>query len=778
MAVLHSHDALFRWQWHIRGQVQGVGFRPFCYRIAMKSHVTGRVMNDASGVFLEIQGDAGALERFAEAYVREMPPLAKVASCQKRAMPVVGGEEGFVIEQSSEVGEEPVAAAVTIDSAVCPDCLREMGEKGNRRYGHALINCTNCGPRYSIIRNVPYDRPNTTMRNFEMCPACRKEYEDAGDRRFHAQPTCCPECGPKVELVRMAGGVVSRKRAEGGAAIKGAAKMLWEGKIVAIKGIGGFHLAVRADSEEAVGRLRTLKKRDAKPFALMCRDMEMVRQLVRMSAAGEAELCSVGAPIVLSPRKEGVAVASAVAAGTDLLGVMLPYTPMQHLLWGELGRLAGKEGGKEAGGGLPALVMTSGNRSNEPLVIDNEEASKRLGGLCDGILWHDRPIERCVDDSVVLDRGEGREVLPLRRSRGYVPTAFAVSGEHKTGICVGGELKNTMAVVRRHDVILSQHLGDLSHALAFEHFQKAVRDLIKLFDVRVEFVAHDLHPSYMSTMAAHELARRFGAKLIPVQHHVAHAAAVMAEHHLEGRVLAVVCDGTGYGTDGTIWGGELLELNGAKWRRLGRLRPMRLPGGDAAALDPRRSGLALLHATYGEEFEGLPAAAELFPDEMERRMLGRMIRTGLNSPWTSSTGRLFDGVAALLGICRTNEHEAQAAMALEAAAWRVSAEEKPMGGTQLGAGHGGERREWLGRGEGEDLFEVRWNAEAGLWELDLSLLIRWLVEQAGESGQDVGGRGGVGADVPSGVGAGVGVHGNGSGGRGGRIAGTCGGERG
>jgi len=464
----------FRWHWRLRGQIQGVGFRPFIYRIARHAGITGRVLNSPAGVHLEIQGRPRALAAFAAAFKRHLPPLAQVDSCRRTRVPVIPAERSFIIDTSAgAVTRRPgdrgtgrqraasrVDAAVTVDTAVCAECLREMLSPDNRRYLHALINCTNCGPRFSIIQNVPYDRQHTTMASFKMCPACRAEYQNPADRRFHAQPVCCPDCGPQVALVRSVtgrrGGSIKRIP---GNPIQAAARLLLEGGIVALKGLGGFHLAVRADRRAAVERLRRLKQRDAKPFALMVPCLAAARALVHLSPAAEAELTSARAPIILASRKEAPLspIAASVAPGTDLLGIMLPYTPLHHLLFRTL--IAQHSS-------LITLVMTSGNLSNEPLVIDNADAAQRLGPICDAILWHDRPIERCVDDSVVLDRGPGRAVLPIRRSRGYVPGVWrlpAVAGA--AGICLGGELKSTVAVVRGGgETIVSQHLGVLPDA--------------------------------------------------------------------------------------------------------------------------------------------------------------------------------------------------------------------------------------------------------------------------------------------------------------------------
>ena len=641
-----------RRQIRVAGQVQGVGFRPFVYRLAQELNLGGFIRNDGAGVIIEVQGEEADLVRFEEGIQTRRPALAVIRSFESKSVPLRATESGFLIE-SSEAGSAAMAD-VTVDTAVCPGCLAELLGDTDRRHGYGLINCTNCGPRYSIIQGIPYDRPNTTMAAFAMCSDCRREYADPGDRRFHAQPVACHKCGPKLELVDGAG-----KRFEGDP-IHLAAGMLLAGKILAIKGLGGFHLAVRADDQAAVGRLRELKLRDAKPFALMCRSINEVRGLVELSTAAEAAMRSSACPIVLAKRRGGVRMADAVAPGNHRLGVMLPYTPIQHLLFAAEPR-------------LPALVMTSANVSDEPLVIDNAEALRRLGGMCDALLWHDRPIERAVDDSVLLDAGDG--LLPVRRARGYVPAGiecmFGVpraGGTPNMGLCVGGELKNTIAVVRGGHAILSHHLGDLTHVENYACFRRAIDDMQKLFSVRPQWVAHDLHPMYLSTKVAQELGRQLDVPLIGVQHHHAHAAALLAEHGVTEKALVVVCDGVGYGTDDTMWGGELLAADLAGFERLARLRPLLLPGGDAAARDTRRSGLALLHQAFGDVFANHPAAAMLVPDEEERSILTGMMRGNIRCVRSSGVGRVFDGMAALLGVCQRNSFEAEAGMKLESLA--------------------------------------------------------------------------------------------------------------
>ena len=651
-----DNRSVSRRRWRIGGRVQGVGFRPFVYRLAVETGLTGFVRNDAAGVVIEAQGPEDRLDEFAARLVRQRPALAevKVADCQ--ALPAQADEGAFVICRSDDEGE--AAAEVTIDTAVCAECLAEMFNPAERRYRYPLINCTNCGPRYSIIRRIPYDRPNTTMAGFGMCPQCAAEYADPLNRRFHAQPTACHRCGPRAALVD------ARGRPMEGDPVEAAADMLLRGQILAVKGLGGFHLAVRADREEPVRRLRMLKRRDAKPFAIMCADIAQAQQLAALSAAAVRAMLSPVCPIVLAARRDGALVATAVAPGMHRLGVMLPYTPLQHLLVDALKR--------RCAGRMPPLVMTSANVSDEPLVIDNDEALRRLGGMCDGLLWHDRPIERPVDDSVLIDMpsgdGDEQQLLPVRRARGYVPASLELPADGGEGICVGGELKNTVAVVRGRRVILSHHLGDLTHAAAYEGFRRALRDMQDLFAVRPGWVAHDLHPLYLSTAAAREMAAAGGLAMTGVQHHHAHAAAVMCEHGIAGPVLAVVCDGTGYGTDGTIWGGELLLADLCDFRRLGGLVPIRLPGGDAAARDCRRAALGVLRMALGEAFAEHPAVRRLVPDDEERAFLLTMMRNDVNCPLSSGAGRLFDAVAAILGVCLRNSFEAQAGMTLEALA--------------------------------------------------------------------------------------------------------------
>ena len=633
-----------RRRWTLRGQLQGVGFRPFVYRLATEMGLSGFVRNDSSCVIIEAQGRSNALDELGRRIVEEVPTLAKIADvqCESAALVPVAG---FEIRPS-----EPDAAAratLTIDSAVCPDCLKDLFDPANFRVGYPLINCTNCGPRYSIIRATPYDRDNTTMSRFKLCEKCHQEYADPINRRFHAQPVACHSCGPRAGLWDFAAG-----KCDWIAPIAKAAALLRAGKIVALKGIGGFHLACRADDEAAVSQLRRRKHRDAKPFAVMCRDLETVRTLVTLSSAAEKELTAPAAPIILAKQKSKLA--HAVALDSHRLGVMLPYTPLHHLLFAELGE------------SVSALVMTSANIADEPLIKDNAEAIARLSGLAQAILLHERDIQRSIDDSVLIDMGEEQTPLPIRRARGYVPAVVLLPRRNNlklatVGLCVGAELKSTTAVARGHEVIISHHLGDLKHTLSYEYFRQATLDLCQLFEARPQWIAHDLHPAYLSTQWAKDLAHKWDVPLIGVQHHHAHAAAVLAEHGVTEVALAIVCDGAGYGPDATVWGGELLLLDNSTFARLAHLRTIPLAGGDQAARHTGRSAAGVLWE-MGQDSAGL------FEDPLEAAIVSGMLKSGENVIKSSSAGRLFDAAAAMLGICNENSHEAQAAMALESLA--------------------------------------------------------------------------------------------------------------
>ena len=606
----------------VSGTVQGVGFRPFIYGLAVRHRLAGWVCNTGGGVLIEVEGAEEDLARFVEGIRSEAPPLARVSLVESKIVPPLG-ETTFAIRHS----EESTAARAVIppDTATCPDCLADIRNPANRRYCYPFTNCTNCGPRFTIIKGVPYDRPRTTMRTFDMCPDCRAEYENPADRRFHAQPNACPVCGPHLELDGKDGDVIPI-----------AAKLLRAGKILAVKGLGGYHLACDARNEAAVSTLRTRKGRAGKPFAVMCRDLDEARQVCSVDPASERLLLSPAHPIVLLPVKPGNGIAPAVARGIATLGVMLPYTPLHELLLAEIGG---------------ALVMTSGNLSDEPLAFRDEEARTRLGRIADGFLTHNRPIHLGCDDSIARTAPGGTVVL--RRARGYVPEPVALPWEASPLFACGGDLKSAFCLTKGNMALLSQHLGDLENAATLEHYRRVADHFREFFDVRPVAVAHDLHPDYHATRYALSL----DLPRVAVQHHHAHVAACMVEHHLEGPVIGVAFDGTGYGPDGTIWGGEFLIADYADFRRAGRLAPFPLPGGEAAIKRPGRIALGLL-----------PDAVIPGLSDTEAGIARAQIARGLNTPFTSSMGRLFDAASALLGICNEVTYEGQAAMELETAA--------------------------------------------------------------------------------------------------------------
>ncbi|MDQ7849365.1 MAG: carbamoyltransferase HypF [Armatimonadota bacterium] len=625
----------------IRGAVQGVGYRPFVYRLATETGLAGWVSNTTQGVFIEVEGPQEALRAFLRRVQRERPPRAAVVSLDAVYLDAVGFV-GFQIRESTVEGARTVA--VLPDIATCPDCLRELFDPRDRRYRYPFINCTNCGPRFSIIENLPYDRPNTTMRGFAMCPACRAEYDDPLDRRFHAQPIACPVCGPHLALWDERGRVLAVREA----ALQEAAAALRRGAIVALKGLGGFQLLVDARSEEAVQRLRHRKRREEKPFALLYPSLQAARRDCLVSGEEAALLVSPEAPIVLLRRRAGASVAAAVAPGNPFLGVMLPYSPLHHLLMTELG--------------FP-VVATSGNLAEEPIVTDEREALDRLSGIADLFLVHDRPIARHVDDSVarvVL----GRPLL-LRRARGYAPLPVTLRGPAAgdgTLLAVGGHLKNTVALAVGEQVFISQHIGTLETAPAYEAFIRVIADFSRLYQAPPRVVACDAHPDYLSTQHA----ERWGLPLLRVQHHHAHVLACMAEHELDGPVLGVAWDGSGDGMDGTVWGGEFLLVTAEGFSRVASFRRFPLPGGEQAVREPRRTAVGLLHAAFGDPaLEMVHLAPVASFSAAQRQVLRQMLARGVNSPACSSVGRLFDAMAALLGIRQRCSFEGQAAMELE-----------------------------------------------------------------------------------------------------------------
>jgi hydrogenase maturation protein HypF len=687
----------------IHGAVQGVGFRPFVYRLAMALGLAGWVLNDTAGVFIEVEGNELALAEFLHRLPAEPPPRALIQSLHAAWLEPAGYER-FEIRHSDGQGSKTVL--VLPDIAICPDCQSEVLNPVDRRHSYPFTNCTNCGPRFSIIQALPYDRPNTTMRRFTLCPACQAEYDNPLDRRFHAQPNACPVCGPRLAAWRVevssvtsqvsrAGrqGSGGKLLAEDDDALRLAVDALCAGQIVAVKGLGGFHLMVDAGNAEVVARLRQRKQRYEKPLALMVRDLTAARRLVVVDEQAAALLTSAEAPIVLLPRRADAPVAANVAPGNPTLGVMLAYTPLHHLLLDAAAQpLArsetGQSGEVQTVQSIEALVATSGNLSDEPICIDENEAVARLGQIADLFLVHDRPIERHVDDSVAwIVEGEARL---LRRARGYAPLPVLLAQPAPTILAVGAHLKNTVALSVGRQVFISQHIGDLETAEALAAFERVIADFLRLYEAEPVAVAYDMHPDYLSTRWAMEERERRGGKemretqklpmsgdlpfpsfpsfpsLFPVQHHHAHLAACLAENGVRGPALGVTWDGAGYGLDGTTWGGEFLLGDAADFTRVAHLRPFRLPGGDAAVKGPRRVALALLWELYGEaalEMDDLAPIRALPPSE--RLVLGQMLRRGLSAPLTTSAGRLFDGVAALLGLHQSVTFEGQAAMALE-----------------------------------------------------------------------------------------------------------------
>jgi len=611
-----------------------VGFRPFIYRLATELGLKGWVLNSAQGVFIEVEGEPQTLRQFVWRVETDKPPRAFIQSLEQSVLDPVGYTT-FEIRHSEEGGEK--SALILPDIATCADCLRELFDPGDRRYLYPFTNCTNCGPRYSIIEALPYDRPNTTMKAFRMCPKCREEYENPLDRRFHAQPNACPECGPHLELWDEKGICLAQHHE----ALLRAVEAIREGRIVAIKGLGGFHLVVDACNDSAVRRLRERKRREEKPFALMYPSLQTVKAHCEVNEVEERVLRSPESPIVLLRRKDGEAVAPSVTPNNPYLGVMLPYTPLHHLLMRELG--------------FP-IVATSGNLSDEPICTDEREALHRLAGIADLFLVHNRPIARHVDDSVVRVL-LGRELV-LRRARGYAPLPVLVKEPLPPLLAVGAHLKNTVALSVGRQVFISQHIGDLETPQALEAFHRVIADVKELWEHQPQAVACDRHPDYLSTQAAHDM----GLPVVPVQHHLAHILSCMAENELETPVFGISWDGTGYGTDSTIWGGEFLMVREGSWERFAHLRPFRLPGGDRAIKEPRRSALGVLYELLGDDAFDLLQG--VFPPS-ERRLLEQMLRQGVNTPRTTSAGRLFDAVASLLGLRQVVHFEGQAAMELE-----------------------------------------------------------------------------------------------------------------
>ncbi len=668
----------------LRGAVQGVGFRPFVYRLATEMSLTGWVLNSSAGLLVEVEGASDELCHF-EHRIELERPRASVIDTRESAWILPQGSTTFEIRHSDSDSAKSVN--VLPDLATCSDCCAELFDPGNRRFQYPFTNCTNCGPRYTIVVDIPYDRPNTTMREFLLCALCRGEYENPLDRRFHAQPNACPVCGPKLD-----------------GTFAGTAASLVRGEIVALKGIGGFQLLVDARQPAAVARLRQRKHREEKPFALMMPSLEVAREYCHIEPAEVELLQSQAAPIVLLRPKPGTDIAWNVAHCSPYLGVMLPYSPLHHLLMEHCP--------------FP-LIATSGNRSDEPIAIANEEAATRLKDIADHFLMHDRPIVRACDDSVVrLTRGRAGI---LRRARGYAPLGVRISWELPPVLAVGGHLKNTVAIAVGDDVFLSQHVGDLETIEARFAFERAIEDLCRLYSFKPEAVVCDLHPDYAST----RWAEKSGLPLIRVQHHQAHVAACAAENGVEGPYLGVSWDGTGYGLDGAVWGGEFFRVEGSKYERVVHLRPFGLPGGDAAVREGWRSAASLMFEVGGPNSLD---ADSFYQPSGNRRLAGSKIRhmleRGINVVPTTSVGRLFEAVACLVGVARENRFEGQAAMLLE----------NEIGALQTEEAYPLERGDW-----GSLILAVMADKHAGVPVSMIAAkfhnaLVNWIVEVADTAG--------------------------------------------
>jgi len=619
--------------------VQGVGFRPFIANLARRLGLGGFVLNDPDGVLIEVEGERA--EEFLARMLNEKPPLAIIYSYEVQEL-MPRGEREFRIERSRKGGAFRVW--ILPDIATCEECLEELFNPEDRRYRYPFINCTHCGPRFTIIKDLPYDRPNTTMAKFKMCPLCLAEYENPEDRRYHAQPNACPRCGPKVMLR------YGEEYREGEEAIRRTEELIREGKIVAVKGLGGYHLIADARNDRALAELRRRKRRPYKPFAVMYPDVITLQRHVLLPEGAMDLLRSPQAPILILRRKPAAdeELAPSVAPDSPYLGVFLPYTPLHHILLSDLG--------------FP-IVATSGNISDEPIEYREPEVFSRLEGIADAFLYHDRPIERHADDSVLIFTSS--KPIPARRSRGYVPLPILAPTDVGEMLALGSHMNVTFAVSRGKEIILSQHFGDMDGLRVREMYVKNLRDFIRLYAVKPRAIAHDMHPDYFTTTLAHDLAEEWGLPTVAVQHHHAHMGALMLEYGITEEVIAFTWDGTGYGPDGTVWGGEVLVGDGRDFRRVATLYPFRLPGGERAVKEPWRIALALLFEAY-DDIPDFP-----LPDvpETSLKAVIRMLERGNLSPITTSMGRLFDGIGALLGMVKVSTHQAEAPQRLEAAAW-------------------------------------------------------------------------------------------------------------
>ena len=636
----HNKEVIKRLRYLFAGIVQGVGFRPFIYRLAVRHGLAGFVQNRPDGVLAEVEGTQSAIDSFFSSVTQELPPLANLTSVACSEI-TVAGDAKFQITVSENEGQGDVHIAP--DSAVCTDCLKELFDPANRRFRYPFINCTNCGPRLTIINDIPYDRIHTSMACFHLCPECRREYENPANRRFHAEPNACSVCGPKLELRDAEGKIIPCDDP-----VKKTIELIAEGHVLAIKGLGGFHLCVDASSDEAVKKLRSRKYREEKPLAIMVRNTKHVRQIAEINDKEQALLSSFQRPIVLLKKKKNNLISTLVAPSVPNLGIMLPYAPLHYLL------LENK---------FMALVMTSANQVDEPISISNREAIARLKGIADYFLIHNRDILVRCDDSIAFVTG-GKPQL-MRRSRGYAPRPLILKESYPAVLALGPQLKATQCILKDNFAFLSPHIGDMETPQARDFFHESLALMKRITKSDQQIIACDYHPAYYSTQVAQKLN---AARVVPVQHHHAHIVSCMAENQIDGDVIGLAMDGTGYGLDGNAWGGEFLIVNSTQFQRFGHLQYFILPGGQKAIHEPWRIGVSLLRQAYDKSWPEIASRLKLAPDQTNFELLDKIIETKLNSPLSSGLGRLFDGVASIMGLRRKVSFEGQAAMALEAQA--------------------------------------------------------------------------------------------------------------
>jgi hydrogenase maturation protein HypF len=640
MLLRKSNEVIKRARYLFTGIVQGVGFRPFIYRLAVRHGLTGFVQNRPDGVLTEVEGTPPAIDSFFSSITQELPPLANITGVESSEIKIAG-DAGFQIIVSDQEGQGNVH--ITPDSAVCADCLKELFDPADRRFRYPFINCTNCGPRLTIINDIPYDRIHTSMACFSLCPQCRTEYENPVNRRFHAEPNACPVCGPKLELRAAEGKIIACDDPLGKAI-----ELISAGNVLAIKGLGGFHLCVDATSDEAVKKLRLRKYREEKPLAIMVRDIEKARLIAKINDEEKTLLLSVQRPIVLLKKKNNALISNLVAPSVPNLGIMLPYTPLHYLL------LENK---------YPALIMTSANQVDEPICISNRDAQRRLEGIADYFLVHNRDILVRCDDSIAFVTGGKPQMM--RRSRGYVPRPLILKESFPAVLALGPQLKTTQCILKDNFAFLSPHIGDMETPQARDFFVESLALMKRITQSDPQIIACDYHPAYYSTKVAQELK---AARIVHVQHHHAHIVSCMAENQIDGDVIGLAMDGTGFGLDGNAWGGEFLIANSTQFQRFGHLQYFVLPGGEKAIHEPWRIATSLLRQAYGQSWPDIASRLHFAPDQTDFELMDKIMETRLNSPLSSGMGRLFDGVAAIMGLRRKVSFEGQAAMELEAKA--------------------------------------------------------------------------------------------------------------